>query len=1295
MVFNEQTQQFIVGDQDVDFGSAHKSVFDLAVSKTANPTTLGTSDWNFYQINTTENGGTEATTYDADYPGNFGWNNDAFVFTLNMFPVLAGGNYHVQVNSVSMSDLAAGVSQANLHAYQNDVNNAFSLRPTVMHDSKSGDPMWLIDTYDSSHIQVFKMTNVLSNSATISPNTVTVNSYSNVVFPVQPNGSDITTNIDFRIQKCAENNNTLVACQAIAASSTEDDIRWYKIDVSSGSPVLLDQGNVSAGDNTYLVYPSIDINSGGDIGMTYMRSGNDTTTDFMSMWVTGRATYDPAGTMQTPVLVKAGAKNYSDFASPHRAGDLSGINVDSDGSFFAVNEYATTRSSSNWGTEVSRFVVAGTITVSQVNAPPSPTEGVNTGTFTLAVFTDSDGAMTAGDFTVTVNWGDGVTSVYTGGTNVTSDGLGQFEVTGRRTYPEEMGGLSLSVQIGDANGVTAGGTSSTFTVAEAMLGGLSISSPGAIEGVGTGSVRVASFHDTNANASPADFTAVIDWGDGSTTTVTGAGIVALPNSNFLVRSSHTYGEDGTYTLSVQILDDGGASLSGSQTIPVADAPLSSLSLKSPGAIEGIATNTVTIATFHDANTAAPVNDFTAVIAWGDGSTTTVLGSSGNIVAKGSGNFAVLSSHTYAEDGSVTLGVQVIDVGGASVLASRLIAVADAPLTKLAVQNPGATEGTSTGAVTVATFHDANTAAPVTDFTATVTWGDGGSSAGSIVSLGGGDFAVLASHTYAEEGPVTLSVQVFDVGGANASASSRIAVKDAPLVNLTLQNPGATEGTNTGAVTVATFHDTNTAAPATDFTATVTWGDGSSSAASISSLGGGDFAVLAGHTYADEGTYTLAVKVLDVGGSNVSGNLTISVADAPLGGLAVQDPGATEGINTGTVTVATFSDTNPGAPAADFKAAIHWGDGTTTTVSGGSIASLGSGNFAVLASHTYAEDGTLTLSVDILDKGGASVSGALTIAVADGPLSNLSISSPGATEGVATGSVRVASFHDANASAPVADFTAVIAWGDGSTTTVLGSSGNIVALGKGDFLVRSGHTYGEDGTSTLSVQILDKGGASISGSQTIPVADAPLSNLSLKPLGTTEGIGAATYTVATFHDKNVAAPTTDFTAVVQWGDGTTTTVTGGGIVSLGSGNFAVVAGHTYAEEGPVTLSVQVLDTGSASISGSRSITVADAPLTSLAVQNLHPAAGTGTGTVTVATFHDKNVAAPTGDFTAVIQWGDGTTTTVTGSGLQSLGSGDFAVLSSHIYPTSGAVTLSVSISDFGGASVSGFRKITVT
>jgi hypothetical protein len=155
--------------------------------------------------------------------------------------------------------------------------------------------------------------------------------------------------------------------------------------------------------------------------------------------------------------------------------------------------------------------------------------------------------------------------------------------------------------------------------------------------------------------------------------------------------------------------------------------------------------------------------------------------------------------------------------------------------------------------------------------------------------------------------------------------------------------------------------------------------------------------------------------------------------------------------------------------------------------------------------------------------------------------------------------------------------------------------------------------------------------------------------------------------------------------------------GGGIVSLGNGTFAVLAGYTYAEEGTYTLSVQVSDAGGASISKGRAVTVADAPLATLWVQDPHAAAGQSTGTYTVATFTDLNPGAPAGDFTATIAWADGGTTTVSGAGggIVAQGGGVFALLASHTYDTSGPYTLSVLVLDVGTATIAGSRLIRVT
>jgi len=140
---------------------------------------------------------------------------------------------------------------------------------------------------------------------TVATTTLAVNPYTDVslVPPFLPDGSVVPPALDSRILKVTEQNNLLVATHSVSVGPTEDDAQWYIIDDSSGVPKLKDQGDVSAGNNTY---PAIDINPAGDIGMTFMQSGRDTATDFLSMYITGRTPSDLAGRMEAPVLAQAG-----------------------------------------------------------------------------------------------------------------------------------------------------------------------------------------------------------------------------------------------------------------------------------------------------------------------------------------------------------------------------------------------------------------------------------------------------------------------------------------------------------------------------------------------------------------------------------------------------------------------------------------------------------------------------------------------------------------------------------------------------------------------------------------------------------------------------------------------------------------------------------------------------------------------------------------------------------------------------------------------------------------------------
>ena len=394
VTFDNQTQRFLVGCMEVDPGPAfggttsdnNSSVYDVAVSTSSNPTTLTAGDWSFYQINTTQ------SNEFSDFPGNLGFNGGALVVTLNEFNATNGQTVdHVLVTAINMSDLTNGVPQASLHYYQTNFQGS-SLRPTTMHDSTSvSDPMWLIQEHpgagglgDGQHVDVVKMTNVLSSTPTFTTTTLAVNHYADVSTtpPLQPDGTVVTPALDSRILKVAEQNNLLVASHSVSVGATEDDAQWYVIDVSSGTPMLKDQGDVSGGNNTYIAYPAIDINPAGDIGMTYMQSGTDKATDFLSMYITGRTPSDPAGTMEAPVVAQAGQQVYQDFGpsvgSTQRAGDLSGINVDGNGSFWAVNEFAdneplptATAPSADWGTNITGFTLSPAADLSVTASGPA------------------------------------------------------------------------------------------------------------------------------------------------------------------------------------------------------------------------------------------------------------------------------------------------------------------------------------------------------------------------------------------------------------------------------------------------------------------------------------------------------------------------------------------------------------------------------------------------------------------------------------------------------------------------------------------------------------------------------------------------------------------------------------------------------------------------------------------------------------------------------------------------------------------------------------------------------------
>jgi hypothetical protein len=78
---------------------------------------------------------------------------------------------------------------------------------------------------------------------------------------------------------------------------------------------------------------------------------------------------------------------------------------------------------------------------------------------------------------------------------------------------------------------------------------------------------------------------------------------------------------------------------------------------------------------------------------------------------------------------------------------------------------------------VVTFADADPNGTKSDYSATIDWGNGTTSPGTIAPNGLGGFTVSGSATYAAAGPYTIHVSIEDAGGAKTAIDSPITVAD--------------------------------------------------------------------------------------------------------------------------------------------------------------------------------------------------------------------------------------------------------------------------------------------------------------------------------------------------------------------------------------------------------------------------------------------------------------------------------------------------------------------------------------
>lgn len=180
-------------------------------------------------------------------------------------------------------------------------------------------------------------------------------------------------------------------------------------------------------------------------------------------------------------------------------------------------------------------------------------------------------------------------------------------------------------------------------------------------------------------------------------------------------------------------------------------------------------------------------------------------------------------------------------------------------------------------------------APSADYLATIDWGDGDTTVGTISPLShtasSCTYAVSGAHTWAEEHlsiDVTTVVRLICSGsscpGPGGSVSGDAAVADAPLSSTPATISPVAGVPFSGAV--GGFSDANPLAPLLDYEVSINWGDGAASTGALEPAPGGGMSVMGAHTYASAGSYPLSVTLHDAGGLTTTANGTANVAAPP-------------------------------------------------------------------------------------------------------------------------------------------------------------------------------------------------------------------------------------------------------------------------------------------------------------------------------------------------------------------------------------------------------------------------------
>ena len=370
---------------------------------------------------------------------------------------------------------------------------------------------------------------------------------------------------------------------------------------------------------------------------------------------------------------------------------------------------------------------------------------------TVAKFAAADVTGTASQLTATINWGDG-TAAVTG--SVVPDPGGGFDVIGQKTFTS-AGQFAVVVAVAGTSGssVEAAGTADV-TNAPLTAIGTNLAPTQDVPFTST----VATFTAPGAT-SAGGYIATINWGTGLASTAGTIVPVTGQAGVFGVVGSFDYTGPGPDTITVAIEPvDGDTPVSVTSTAVI--SPSLVVAGTSIAAMAGSAFSGA-VGSFTDGGGSINPGDFSATITWGAGLPKTPA----TITSAGAGQFGLTGSFLYPAASQFTPTIAVTRVATGQTASASDNAVVSATVVGSGLPISATAGQTFTGAV--ATFADTLTTTANLDpgaFVASINWGDGHVSTGSISYVAGTGFTVTGSNTYATAGTFPVAVTLTRLSG---------------------------------------------------------------------------------------------------------------------------------------------------------------------------------------------------------------------------------------------------------------------------------------------------------------------------------------------------------------------------------------------------------------------------------------------------------------------------------------------------------------------------------------------------